>query len=44
MTTECTQESFRFHALFGRQVRVAFDGGTITSFETGCSVKGDVAS
>ncbi len=31
MTTECTQESFRFHALFGRQVRGGFDGGTITS-------------
>jgi hypothetical protein len=31
MHTECTQESFRFHALLGRQVRVGFDGGTISS-------------
>lgn len=31
MTTQCTQESFRFHALNGRQVRGGFDGGTIGS-------------
>ncbi len=31
MTTQCTQESFQFHALWRRQVRGGFDGGTITS-------------
>lgn len=31
MTTECKQESFGFHALFRRQVRVGFDGGNISS-------------
>jgi len=31
LTTQCTQESFGFHALYQRQVRGSFDGGTITS-------------
>jgi hypothetical protein len=31
MTTECKQESFGFHPLFRRQVRVGFDGGNISS-------------
>jgi len=31
MTTQCTEESLRFHALNRRQVRGGFDGGTITS-------------
>lgn len=31
MTTECKQESFVFHPLFHRQVRVGFDGGNISS-------------
>lgn len=31
MTTECKQESFGFHPLFHREVRVGFDGGNISS-------------
>ena len=31
MTTECTQSSFGFHPLHGRDVVAHFDGGDITS-------------
>ena len=31
MRTQCNQESFQFHALFRREVRGHFDGGTITT-------------
>lgn len=31
MTTECKQESFGFHPLFRREIRVGFDGGNISS-------------
>ena len=31
MPTQCNQESFEFHPLFGRAVRGRFDGGAITS-------------
>lgn len=31
MPTQCTQESFEFHPLAGREVRAQFDGGAITS-------------
>jgi len=31
LPTQCNQESFEFHPLFGRAVRCRFDGGTITS-------------
>ncbi len=31
MRTQCNQESFQFHALFGREVRGRFDGGTMTT-------------
>jgi hypothetical protein len=31
LQTQCNQESFQFHALFRREVRSHFDGGTITT-------------
>jgi hypothetical protein len=31
MTTECNQNSLLFHPVQGREIRCAFDGGTITS-------------
>jgi DDE family transposase len=31
LRTQCNQESFQFHALFRREVRSHFDGGTITT-------------